>query len=61
MKIEEATNKSKQWRDRECNHPSIEKERFYNGFSTGDYVCSQCGHVVDEQNYIKPARTKATS
>ena len=60
MKLQDALNISKRWGDKPCDHPSIERE-ISMGFSTGDYVCTQCGREVDEREWSKKNRDQRHS
>lgn len=51
MKLQDAINLSKSWGDKPCEHPSLVKESNM-GFSTGDYVCTQCGRNVDYDDWV---------
>ena len=44
MQSYQATQLRKNWGDKPCNHPNIEKE-YYLGSATGDKVCSRCGKI----------------
>jgi hypothetical protein len=49
MEVEEAQELRRQWGSKPCDHPGYSKE-YYRGSQTGDYVCSQCGRTLrDEQ------------
>lgn len=50
MKLQDAINLSKSWGDKYCEHPSLVRESNM-GFSTGDYVCTQCGRNVDYDDW----------
>lgn len=43
----EAQQLRKNWGNKPCEHKDWLKE-YYNGTSTGDYICSQCGKAVYE-------------
>jgi hypothetical protein len=45
MQHEKALKLMKEWGNKPCNHPNVEKE-YYLGTDTGDKVCTQCGHPV---------------
>jgi len=49
MDIKKADFIKKQWGNKPCKHPQLEKE-YIMGSSTGDYICVQCGRVVDESD-----------
>ncbi len=63
MKLQDAINLSNRWGDKPCDHPSIVRESNM-GFSTGDYVCTQCGRNVErnerekKQNNLNSDKTK---
>ena len=40
--MSDAVELKKNWGDQQCDHPELEKE-YDMGFTTGDYVCTQCG------------------
>lgn len=40
--MDKAIQLRKQWGDRPCNHPVLDKE-YHLGAATGDYVCTTCG------------------
>lgn len=42
MQQKKALELRKQWGDRPCDHPTLEKE-YELGSATGDYVCTTCG------------------
>jgi len=42
MQAKEALRLKREWGDKPCNHPVIEKE-YDLGSDTGDYVCTTCG------------------
>lgn len=44
MQMNEAMQVSKEWGNKPCDHPSVEKE-YHLGTQTGDYVCTQCGQT----------------
>ncbi len=51
MEIRDAERIRTNWGDRYCGHPHTEKERD-RGAATGDYVCTQCGRVVELDDII---------
>ena len=59
MQFEKAKQKRKDWGDKTCDHPSIEKE-YYLGAQTSDYVCTQCGaeFTKSEKDKIRESRTE---
>lgn len=56
MKIDEAERLRQAWQkkrkegDPPCNHPNVVPERAERGQSTGDYVCTTCGMIVDPKS-----------
>lgn len=54
MQFERRMAIRKQWGDKQCGHPFIEKE-YMQGSQTGDYICTQCGREVE------PAECKSES
>ena len=44
MQMDEALRLQKEWGNKPCDHPYLEKE-YYLGSSTGDWVCTTCGQV----------------
>ncbi len=52
MDAKKARALTKNWGDKPCNHPSIDKE-YDAGSSTGDYICTQCGQVIDKDEWKK--------
>lgn len=46
MQSDKAMKLRERWGSRPCLHPSIDRE-YIQGSQTGDYVCTQCGRVVD--------------
>lgn len=42
----------KEWGNKPCNHPSLEKE-YHLGAGTGDYVCTQCGQTRSNKEDFK--------
>lgn len=50
MQAIKAAKKSREWGDKSCNHPKIEKE-YYLGADTGDYVCTTCGLAMPENEW----------
>lgn len=46
MQFDDAIKRREHWGSKLCNHPSLEKE-YIHGSQTGDYVCTQCGRVVE--------------
>ena len=54
IRFDKAEQIEKEWGDKPCSHPNIEKE--YSPFGhTGDYRCTQCGKTFtkDEVALIK--------
>lgn len=49
---EETRKLSKQWGDKPCDHPHLEKE-YYLGTATGDYVCTTCGAAGSGRNWTQ--------
>jgi hypothetical protein len=45
MQLDDAVALKKAWGNKPCDHPDYEKE-YFNGTSTGDYVCTTCGRAV---------------
>lgn len=56
MQYEKAEQLQKEWGDKPCDHPFIEKE-YYLGTSTGDRVCSTCGLSASPE-YFKQLKEK---
>jgi len=50
MDVQDAEKIRKQWGDKPCDHPHLEKE-YYLGAATGDYVCTQCGCSGDGSDW----------
>jgi len=46
MQMNEARRRQREWGERRCAHPSVERE-YYFASPTGDDVCSVCGKVVE--------------
>lgn len=44
MQMDKIKELRKEWGDKPCDHPGVEKE-YYLGTQTGDYVCTQCGRT----------------
>jgi hypothetical protein len=44
MQMKDASDLRRRWASRPCKHPHLEKE-YDLGMSTGDYVCTTCGHA----------------
>lgn len=42
MQLKNALELKKQWGNKPCDHPQLEKE-YFQGAQTGDYVCTTCG------------------
>ena len=54
IKMKEANELRKRWKemgDKPCDHPSKEKE-YHLGSATGDYVCTQCGKALFDNEWI---------
>ena len=47
MQLEDAVKLQKEWENKECSHPSIEK--FYYLGTQDDYVCSICGQYITRE------------
>jgi hypothetical protein len=62
MDFKEAELLAKAWGDKPCNHPHVEKETWINpdGVPThnGDYVCTQCGYSMNQQEYEEYKKSK---
>ncbi len=54
MQHEKAKELEKDWGNKPCNHPRIEKE-YYLGTQTGDYVCTTCG-VQGSKSYFEKTK-----
>jgi len=52
MQFDEAQRLRKEWGNKPCDHPTIEKE-FYLGTGTGDYVCTKCGLTASSKSNFK--------
>ena len=46
MQIDEAKKLQREWGDKPCGHPNVQKE-YARGAQTGDFVCIQCGAIFD--------------
>jgi hypothetical protein len=60
MNFEDAINLSNRWGDKPCEHPSLVRESNM-GFSTGDYVCTQCGRNVDRDDWANNKKQRNLS
>lgn len=52
MQHNKAQELVKEWGDKPCEHPHIEKE-YYLGAQTGDYVCTTCGEQGPKSSFKK--------
>ena len=50
MQAAKARELRKEWGDKPCDHPDVDKE-YYLGAQTGDYVCTQCGKEFSRGDY----------
>ena len=61
MDFKETERLAKEWGNKPCNHPNIEKETWIDSegiaVHNGDYVCTQCGQTFTEAEY-KELRNK---
>lgn len=55
MQTNKAAELRRIWGNKTCDHPNLEKE-YYNGASTGDYVCTQCGETRWGNNWARMER-----
>lgn len=53
MKPTDAIKLQKEWGDKPCDHPNIEKEDRILGQWSGDYVCTQCGATGPRKDFQK--------
>ncbi|MDD5628661.1 MAG: hypothetical protein PHU21_06325 [Elusimicrobia bacterium] len=44
MRTQRAEELRKEWGDKPCSHPHLEKE-YFQGMPTGAFVCTKCGAV----------------
>lgn len=55
MDFKEAEKLAKDWGEKPCDHPRIEKETWIDSediaVHNGDYVCTQCGQTFTEAEY----------
>jgi hypothetical protein len=58
MQSTNAVRFQEQWGDKPCDHPRFEDERDGRGKSTGNYICTQCGHAFDREHRLELARTR---
>lgn len=52
MEMLDAMKISKEWGNKPCDHPRVEKE-YHSGAGTGDYVCTQCGQTRSSKEGFK--------
>jgi hypothetical protein len=52
MNFKESMLLRNRWGDKTCDHPHLVRES-ERGFSTGDYICTQCRRIVDWSDYKK--------
>ena len=52
MQTEDAEDLREKWGNKQCEHPSLEKE-YYLGSATGDYICVVCGKAGWGPNWNK--------
>ncbi len=58
MQTDEAERMRKEWADKPCKHPKLEKE-YYLGSATGDYVCTTCGEARGGRDWNKTVEISA--
>uniref|UniRef100_A0AB33ISN2 Uncharacterized protein n=1 Tax=Prevotella sp. GTC17253 TaxID=3236793 RepID=A0AB33ISN2_9BACT len=55
MDFKEAEKLAKDWGEKPCDHPHIQKETWIDlegiAVQNGDYVCTQCGQTFTEAEY----------
>jgi hypothetical protein len=47
MQMTKVRELRKEWGNKPCDHPDYDRE-YYLGSHTGDYVCTTCGRVMDD-------------
>jgi DNA-directed RNA polymerase subunit RPC12/RpoP len=58
MQGENAAMLRREWDDKLCTHPDIDKE-YYKSMHTGEYVCTTCGEDFRTKDEWQEARSKA--
>lgn len=56
MQLKEALELQRQWGNKPCNHPRVEKE-YHLATSTGDYVCTTCGATGSDRHWNKKEKS----
>ena len=52
MQMKDAMRLQNNWGGKPCDHPAFDEE-YFNGASTGDYVCTTCGRCIGRREYLE--------